>query len=66
MSDPDIVNHPGHGLPPYLLCRRDSKSTIFSDGASRISTPSNSMTSAKGADFSSGSNDLLNISSNSV
>ena len=66
MSDPYIVNHPGRGLPPYLLCRRDSESTIFSDGASRISTPSNSMTSAKDADFCSGSNNLLNISLNSV
>ena len=41
-------------------------STIFSDGASRIFATSNSVTSAKDTDFSSGSNDLLNISSNSV
>ncbi|CAF2096394.1 unnamed protein product [Rotaria magnacalcarata] len=29
-------NRPGRGLPPYLLCQRDSESTIYSDGASRI------------------------------
>ena len=66
MSDPDIVYHHGRGLPLYLLCRRDSESTIFSDGASRIFAPSNSVTSAQDTDFSSVSNDLLNISSNSV
>ena len=66
MSHPDIVDHHGRGLPPYLLCRRDSESTIFSDGASRIFAPSNSVTSAKDTDFSSVSNDLSNISSNSV
>ena len=66
MIDPDIVNCPGRGLPPYLLCRRDSGSAIFSDGASRIFAPSKSVTSAKDTDFSSSSNDLLNISLNSV
>ena len=66
MSDPDIVNHPGRGLPPYLLCRRDSESTIFSDGASRLFAANNSVTSAKDTDFSSDLNNLLNISSSSV
>ena len=57
MSDPDIVNHIGLGLPPYLVCLRDSESTIFSDGASRIFAPSGSVTLAKDTDFSSDSND---------
>ncbi|CAF4276505.1 unnamed protein product [Rotaria magnacalcarata] len=59
-------NRPGRGLPPYLLCRRDSDSTLYSDGASRIFAPSVSDTSAKDTDNSLYSSDSFSVSSTTI
>ena len=66
MSDQGIFNHLGRGLPPYLLCRRDSESTIYSDGASKIFALSNSVTSAQNTDYCSDLNDSFGVSSKSI
>jgi len=63
MADRGSNNHCGRGLPPYLLWRQDSGSTIYSDGASRIFVSSRSVTSDKDTSYSSASIDAHTLSS---
>jgi hypothetical protein len=63
MVDQDSCYRAGRGVPPYLLCRNDSGSSIYSDGASRIFAPSRSITSEKDTDYSSVSLDSRSVSS---
>ena len=52
MANGEANNRCGRGLPPYLLWRQDSESSIYSDGASRIFLYSDSATSDKDTDHS--------------
>lgn len=55
--------HPGRGLPPYLLCRTNSGSTSYSDGASGIFLSSIATASTYGSSCSSMSIDSCGVSS---
>ena len=56
----------GRGLPPYLLCRYDSDSTDYSDGASGIFLSSIPTISTRGSCCSSISMDTCSVSSTST
>lgn len=63
MADQTSNNDCGRGLPPYLLWRQDSGSSIYSDGASRIFLSSHSVTSDKDTNYSCASINSDNLSS---
>lgn len=63
MANQATTHKLGRGLPPYLLCRYNSASTVYSDGASGIFQSSIATVSTRGTSCSSISIDTCSTSS---